>query len=246
MRTALRIFLAASCVTVCLGALAQGVGTSIWEKPGGETMPAASWLGSTGLVFVPSALVGPPMSAQGYFHWIKDLEGNDSNDEDTDVYLWGADVAVTSNLEVGAVRVDPRDNGSGETILNAKYNLDLGRWTNNPAAPEVAVGVRDLTDELSRTLYVVLTKNLELRETEGISRFSLSAGFGSSEEDDSPLDGFFVGLELVPASGFRLQGEYDGDAFNACLRFYPVRNLSLDIATIDGSLGVGATYRSGF
>lgn len=241
MRIGRSFFVAAFAVTLCVGAFAQGVGTSIWEKPGGETVPTASWLGSTGLVFVPSALVGPPMSAQGYFHWIKDIE-----DCDADLYLWGADVAVTSNLEVGAVRVDPRDGGSGETILNAKYNLDLGRWTANPAAPEVAIGVRDATNELNRALYVVLTKDLELRETEGISRFSLSAGFGSTEEDGGVLDGFFVGLELVPAPGFRLQAEYDADNFNACLRFYPTRNLSLDIATIDGNLGLGATYRTGF
>lgn len=243
LRTTRSVFLAAFAVICCVGAFAQGVGTSIWEKPGGETMPAASWLGSTGVVFIPSALVGRAMSAQGYFHWINDV---DVDGGETDMYIWGADVMLTSNLEIGAVRYDFRDADWDETVINAKYNLDLGRWTGNPSAPEVAVGVRDLTDELNRALYVVVTKAIQLRETEGVSQFTLSAGFGSTEEDNGTLDGFFVGVELVPSPGFRLQGEYDGDAFNACLRFFPTRNLSLDVATIDGSLGLGATYRTGF
>lgn len=243
LRITRSVFLVAFAVVFCFGAFAQGVGTSIWEKPGGETMPVASWLGSTGVVFIPSALVGPAMSAQGYFHWIKDV---DVDSGESDVEIWGADVALTSNLEIGAVRVDFRDTDVAETLINAKYNLDLGRWTRNPSAPEVAVGVRDATDELNRALYVVLTKEIQLRETEGVSQFSLSLGFGNTELDEGTLDGFFVGVELVPSPGFRLQGEYDGDAFNACLRFFPTRSLSLDIATIDGNLGLGATYRTGF
>jgi hypothetical protein len=253
LRVTLALLVAMVLVSFGASAFAQGLGTSIWEKPGGETTPAASWLGSTGVVLIPSAQVGPVHSAQAYGHWVN--VNNVVGGEEKDVEVWGADVMLTGNLEVGAVRfqnvlVAGTDSGSGrftnETLLNAKYQLDIGQWTSNSQAPIVAVGVRDLTNALDRVYYVAATKDMRLRETEGLSEFTATLGFGSSNSGDGIMDGFFAGVELTPAASFRIQAEYDADNFNACLRFYPTSTVSIDVGSLDGSLGIGATYRTGY
>jgi hypothetical protein len=231
--------------------LGQGIGYSIWEKPPAETQPVISWYGQTGLIAVPSALVGPPMSVQAGAHWVNTNWTIGTQEED--LWAYAATVAVTGNLEVGVARlehvpalVNGTERFDDNTIFNAKYNVDFGRWTRIPEAPEVAVGVWDIGNEVNRGYYVVATKSLHLREVEGPADVTFTIGFGNNELDKGALDGIFGGIELVPAPMVRLQAEYDAEDFNAALRIFVSKNLSLDAATIDGDLGVGATYRIGF
>ena len=230
---------------------AQGLGYSVWEKPTGEKQPIASFYGHTGLVAIPSALVGPPMSAQFVAHWVNtDWE---IGDEEEDLWMWGATAALTGNIEVTALRVENAVKGTGtdqhfddETVVGVKMNLDLGRWTQNPAAPQLAIGVWDVSDELNRAYYVVMTKELHIRELEGPADLTLTLGFGNNELDRGALDGFFAGVEFSPMPRLKLQAEYDADDFNAVARFYPTPNLSIDVGSMDDDLTVGATYKIGW
>jgi hypothetical protein len=251
--------LATLTLTAALAALlastarSQGLGYSIWEETPAEHKPVASFLGHTGLVHIPSALVGRPLAVQSFAHRIDTDYRAGTREED--LFIWGANVAVTGNLELNAARLENVLVGAGtdahfedQTVLGGKYNLDLGRWTHNPLAPELAIGVWDASDEINRAYYVVLTKQISLREPEGPADLTLTLGFGNNEANRGALDGVFGGVEFVVAPMFRLQVEYDGEDVNGCLRFFPTRNLSLDIAGFDdfNVLGLGATYRVGF
>lgn len=252
MRVTLTVLVAVCLASLGASAYCQGLGTSIWEQPAGESTPSASFLGSTGVVLIPSAQVGPVRSAQIYGHWAN--TNYKIGNETKDFWAYGADVMLTANLEVGALRIQniPVEQAGGtgyfedQTVANAKYRLSMARWTGNPEAPEVAIGVRDITDQYNRTYYVVATEPVTLKETEGVSKFNLTAGFGNTEQGTGVLDGFFAGIEFVPRPEVKLQADYDAHNLNACVRYYPIPNISLDVATLDGDLSLGATYRSGF
>lgn len=230
---------------------AQGMGYSIWQKPTGETEPTMSWYGPTGLIAIPSALVGPPVSGQASIHWVNTNWTISGREEDLLVY--GASVALTGNVELAVTRMENvpvavagSQQFKDATLIHAKYNVDLGRWARVAQAPEVAFGVWDIGDEVNRAYYVAVTKPLHLREPEGPVDLTLTIGYGNNEADAGALDGLFAGVELAPAPMVKIQAEYDAEDFNACIRFFPTRNLSIDVATIDSDLGVGATYRLGF
>jgi len=235
----------------CAVSFGQGIGYSIWEKPPAESKPVVSWYGQTGLIAIPSALIGPPMSVQVGAHWVNTNWRIGTQKED--LWAYTGTVAITGNLEVGMARLENVQKASGgavrfdsETIANAKYNVDLGRWTGMEKAPELAIGVWDVTDEFNRGYYLVATKELHLREVEGPSDLTLTVGFGNNELDTGAMDGVFFGIEIVPTAMVRLQADYDAEDFNAALRIFPTKDLSLDVATVDGHLGVGASYRIGF
>lgn len=235
----------------CAASLGQGLGYSIWEKPTGETEPVISWYGQTGLVLIPSALVGPAASIQAGAHWVNTnwIVGA----EKEDLWLYAGTVSLTDDLEVGAARlrhVPVVRSGAARfdnaTVLNAKYRVPLGKLAGLAKAPDVAIGVWDITDDLNRGYYVVASKALHTRDVGGPADLTVTVGLGNNEADEGTMDGFFAGLEMAPAPMFRLQAEYDAENFNAALRFFPTRSLSLDFATIDGDLGVGASVRFGF
>ncbi|MBC7289096.1 MAG: YjbH domain-containing protein [Armatimonadetes bacterium] len=242
-------------VTLMLGivgsAFGQGLGYSIWEQPTGEKESIASFVGHTGLATIPSALVGPPQSLQVFAHWTN--TNWQIGTEEQDLWAWGASAAITGNIEVYALRLQnvvesagSRQTFEDETVVGAKYNVDIGRWTQNPDAPQLAVGVWDIANEVNRAYYVALTKELHLREPEGPSDLVVTLGFGNNELNDGALDGFFAGVEFAPMPRVRLQAEYDAEDFNFAARLFPTRNLSIDVASMDSNLCVGATYRIGY
>jgi hypothetical protein len=240
---------------VCIagGAWAQGLGESIWEQPGGEVSPAAAWFGNTGLMAVPSAQVRPALTAQVSYHWIHDaseIEGNSQN-----LQVFSADAMATGDLEVGVTRfrdvatVELQDSTpvagfTDKTTINGRYHLDISRWTSNPEAPDVAIGVRDISDEINRSLYVVVSKGLHVRQQQGPFDVTATLGYGNSKQSGGLLDGIFGGIDFSPGQAFRVQAEYDAQEWNACVRFYPTRTLSLDFGTFNSNLGIGATYES--
>ena len=253
MRYTYTALLALLLVCITAGAWAQGLGESIWEKPGPEVSPVASWLGNTGLMAIPTAQVRPAQTAQLFYHYLHN--GSQIGDDEENLQAFGADAMVTGDFEVGVtrlqdvVRIEENDSTTTAsfddvTAFNARYHLDLGKWTSNPEAPDVAIGVRDIADSVNRGLYVVVSKGLHLRQDQGPYDVTVSLGFGHTKTDGGLLDGFFGGVDFSPGTSFRIQAEYDAQDWNACVRFYPCRTLSIDLGTFDSNFGAGLTYES--
>jgi len=213
---------------------------SVWDIETPESNVTNSWIGSTGMILTPTARTCAPQGVIGSFHWV------DTDPDSSDV--WSINVGITSNIEIGAARFNDAFGGTqSETIGNVKVNLDLPRWTDNPEAPELAVGVWDIGNNLNRAYYVVLTKEIELKEEGTISNFRVNLGYADNDTDtNGALDGIFGGIELCPFEHALGQIEYDGENINATLRYHPSDWLSLELASIDGDLGVGVNVHSGF
>ena len=253
MRYTYTALLALLLVCIAGGAWAQGLGESIWEKPGPEVSPVASWLGGTGLMAIPSAQVRPAQTAQIFYHWLHNASQIDNVQENLQVY--GADAMVTGDFEVGVTRLqnvtrlETADSTTtavfdSVTTFNGRYHLDLAKWTGNAEAPDVAIGVRDIADEVNRALYVVVSKGFHLRNQQGPYDVTLTGGYGHTKDDAGILSGFFGGIDFTPGDNFRIQAEYDAQDWNACVRFYPCRTLSIDLGTFDSNIGAGLTYES--
>lgn len=232
----------ASLSTVCL---AQGVFYGMWEEPAPERGPVPSWYGSTGLIVTPTALICPPHQVQGYAH---QMEFDIKNQT-----IIGANVGLTPNLEVGVTRIDniqSRDPGPityvDETIMNIKYRVDVGRWFNNPLTPDVALGVWDWANDLNRAYYLVMSKQVPLAEETTGRQMNLHVGLGNNDRGSGPLDGIFLGVDLVPFNNSVLQLEYDGDDINGALRYYAAPWISLDMGLISDDLGWGASVNTNF
>jgi len=213
------------------------------ESP--ESTPQTAWFGTTGLLMTPSAYIAAPMKLSANWHRIQ----MDNVDQD----LASVSAALTADLEFGVARVHnvlvpgiDADRYVNKTIVSAKYNIDLARWFGLDLAPEFAVGVRDLSDEVNRAIYAVASKNFRIREQGTLSQFTLHLGWGNTEHNYGALDGFFAGVEFVPFKGGLVQAEWDNENYNACLRYYPVPFCSVDVGVVDGDFAYGVTARSAF
>ena len=212
---------------------------SVWdiETPAGNV--SNSWIGSTGMVLTPTARTCAPQGVIGSFHWV--------NTDPDSWDVWSINVGITSNIEVGAARFNDAFGGAqSETVANVKVNLDMPRWTNNPEAPELAVGMFDVGDQLNRAYYVVITKEVELKEEGTISNLSLNLGYADNTNDHGALDGIFGGIAFSPFDHSLLQAEYDGKDVNASFRYHASDWLSLELGSLDGDLGVGVNVHTGF
>ncbi len=213
---------------------------SVWDIEKPEANVTNSWIGSTGMVLTPTARTCAPQGVIGSFHWVN--TDPDSSD------VWSVNVGITSNIEIGAARFnDAFGGGQSEIVGNVKVNLDLPRWTKNAEAPELAVGVWDIGNELNRAYYVVITKEIELKEEGTIANLRLNLGYADNDMDtNGALDGIFGGLEFSPFERGLVQVEYDGADVNATVHYHPSDWLSLEIASLDGDLGVGVNVHTGF
>lgn len=223
---------------------AQGIFYGQWEEQGPEMGSVPSWYGSTGLVITPTALICPTQQIQGYLHQM-DFEVKSQT-------VYGANVGLTSDVEVGATHIKnispraPAESGfTKETIMHAKYKLNVAEWFDNPLAPDVSLGVWDWANELNRSYYLVLSKEVPVEETTGRA-MSVHVGLGNNDRDAGPLDGLFGGVELVPFAESLLQIEYDGDDINGALRYYPAPWISLDIGIISDDFGWGVSANTNF
>lgn len=193
--------------------------------------PAPSFLGPTGLLFVPTAdVVG-----MGEFN----VGGAVARFDETDISWISGNVGLLPQLEVGATLVKP-EHADSEAMLNAKYRLLKPALT----ATTLSVGMIDITDEVSRSAYAVLTHNvgagLVLREGP-FSNPRVHVGVGGGL-----FDGVFLGGEVTVGSKVDLIGEYDSHDFNFGARFPLSKSFELTAAVLDNfdDVGVGAAFTS--
>ncbi len=239
MRTRLVFTVAALVLALACATVVADPYLSIWEMETAESNVTNSWTGSTGMILTPTANTCVPQAMIGSFHWI-DIEPSAAD-------IWSVNIGITADLEIGAARLSQEWAGrDSEIIANAKYNLDLGRWSENPDAPEVAVGVWDMGNAVNRTYYLVLTQDMEIAEEAEVSNLRVSIGYGDTDVDGGVMDGIFGGIEFVPFESGLVKIEYDADDFNAALAYSWSDKLSLEIASIDGDLGAGVNFQTGF
>jgi hypothetical protein len=224
-----------------MSACAQGIVPESWEQSGPEATPVASWFGSTGLVVIPTAYVLDPATAQVEYHHI-----NADNNGNPALQIFGGNVGVTSDLEVGVTRFQGIETGdslnptTSKTALNAKYHLQMNKWLNSPDMPDVAVGVFDVTNQFNRAWYVVASKQVNFLES-GPTSLGLHLGYARNEARQGALDGIFGGVDFVPFKNLIAQAEYDSNHFNAAVRYFPTKWFSLDLSSVDSNFGWGAT-----
>ncbi len=223
----------------------QGIFYGTWEEPAPELQPVPSWYGSTGLIVTPTALMCPPHQIQGGWHQMEfDIK---------EQRVYGANVGITPQIEVGITRVQnikPRGvaqtSYTDETILNAKYKLDMAEWFDNPLAPDVAIGVWDWANDLNRAYYLVMSKEVPMAQEVAGRQLNVHLGVGNNDRNTGPLEGIFFGADLVPFESSLLQLEYDGDNLNGALRYYPANWISLDAGLVDDNFGWGVGIGTNF
>ncbi|MEA3403253.1 MAG: hypothetical protein U9R79_18570 [Armatimonadota bacterium] len=214
----------------------------LWDAEDVRQTPITGWFGTSGLVVVPTAEVLEYQDMQVHFTAV--------DDEDLDwQYVWGANTCILPGLEAGVTMLDdaytPAEVDS-ELVFQAKYQLDLQEFLElSEDFPTVAIGGRDLADDVNRAVYVTFTKDLTAtREPESAVR--LTVGLGETEIGDAPLDGLFAGVDMTPFDFARLQLEHDGENFNAALRYWWSEWAITGIGVVDGQPGVTVVVSSQF
>ncbi len=213
---------------------------SVWDVEKPETNVTNSWIGSTGMVFTPTARNCPAQGAVVSYHWI-------NTDPDAGE-LWSANIGLTPNFEIGAVRLADAfvEGDDAEYIANVKYRVSLARWTDNPDAPELSVGVWDLGNKVNRSFFLVMSQDLTIAEEGERSELRAHLGYGDTKQGDGLLDGFFGGIEFSPMENGLLQIEHDGENLNLAYHYNFSETIALELGSIDGDLGLGLTWHKGF
>lgn len=214
--------------------------TSVWYTDAPEKNVSNSWIGSTGMYYTPTARTAPAQAMVSSIHWV--------NTEPNAMTTLGINVGITPNFELGGVRIaDGFGGDETEVIANAKYNIDLTRILEQEELPELAVGAWDIGNEFNQTFYVVMTKDLAIKEDADVANLRFSIGYSEADiNTDNSLDGLFGGIEFVPFEDGLIQLEYDGGDFNGGLRYYPNEWISLEVASLDGDAGLGFNVHTGF
>lgn len=241
------MLIAMAVLGVLVAAHAQTVPILDWGTGTPEKGSQPSWYGPTGLIYTPTALVGAPLKVRGGFHSV-DFEESQT--------VLNATVALTNCIEASVARIEnvPPSAGllgggfSTETVASAKYKIALDSWVGGlQVAPDLAVGVWDLSDSVNRTFYVVASMGLSVTGNDADSPLKVHVGFAQSERackvGDLKLggiDGLFAGIEFVPTANALLQVEYDSEDINAALRYFPLSWLSVEAGVIDGDFAWGA------
>jgi len=240
---ALAVSLIVMIAVTCSG---QGFIYSPWEAAAPETEVTPSWYGFTGLVRTPTALISTPQKITGSAHQVE-FDGDHHG-------VYGATVGLMPTLEIGAARVEdvlqdtPIPTYATETVVNVKYEANIGGLFNNPMAPKMAIGIFDIGDQINRTNYVVLSRSIGLAQGSAspLPQGNVHIGYASAERDPAGLDGIFGGIDFVAAQDTLAQIEYDGEDINGALRYYPAPWISLDAGMVNSELGYGFTINSGF
>lgn len=210
---------------------------SVWGVDTPATRVNNSWIGSSGMIMTPVAKTVAPQAGIWTVHYIDYDAGK--------VQSANVNFGITPSLEVGAAYIDVDGDGS-EVVANAKYSLDLAKWTGNEDAPEVAIGAWDIANEFNRSFYVVLSQDVRLKESGDTSNFRLHLGYGDNDLDGGALDGFFGGIEFIPFERGLIQLEHDGENLNAAFNYYISDTVGLQIGSLDGDLGAGISLHTGF
>ena len=69
-------------------------------------------------------------------------------------------------------------------------------------------------------------------------------GFGDNEEEGGALDGVFGGVDFTVNKQAIIQTEYDGEHFNALVRWKIGHRLSVDGGAVDGDFTYGISFNT--
>jgi hypothetical protein len=197
--------------------------------PGGMSN---SWVGSTGLIITPTATIAKTAGAIASFHYL-DTDPNSGN-------VYNVNVGLPGGFELGAAWLDDGYTGADdEAVVNLKYNVDLSQVVGGLDTPDLAVGAWDITNEVNRAYYLVLSTDVPLTPDAEFSAVRVSLGFADSDIDADRMDGIFGGIEVVPFRWGLVKAEYDGEDINASLSYQASDWASVEVATLDGELGLG-------
>ncbi len=188
-----------------------------------------TWIGTTGLVIIPTADTAGGQELIASFNWI---------DTEHDSTIIGSGIfGLTPQFELGVAIVDAGDDSEG--IINLKYNVNLPRLINNPRAPDLAIGVWDLGDQLDQAIYLALSNDFA-----GPTNARWTLGVAGS--DGGSLDGLLAGVEFAVVPQGTIQVDYDGDDVNAAYRHRVSDQFSLGVGIIDGDLALNAALYADF
>ncbi|UCC68213.1 MAG: hypothetical protein JSV79_14080 [Armatimonadota bacterium] len=199
--------------------------------------PVGAWagpslVGPSGLVTIPTAeVLGMTEWNAGISElWIEDGEN---------VSVVYANVGLMPRMEVGASRED-FEAGEAETLVNAK----LGLIRNVPGEVSLAVGMVDVTDQVDRTAYAVLSHTLGaglMMRRGKVTSPQLHVGIGGGR-----FDGLFGGVSATLDGRMQVMAEYDGDDVNLAAIWPVAMNLTGTVAVLNGldDLGVGLALSS--
>ena len=200
------------------------VSTSVaWGSP--------SLLGPTGLLRVPTA------DALGMLQWNAGASNIWASGGPNESNLY-ANVGLLPRLEVGACRNEFEDLES-ETLLNAKY-----AFLKLPGEIALAGGVIDLTDQIDRSAYAVVSHELGAGVISPHGQFTmprLHVGVGGGR-----FDGLFGGVSVVVGTKADVMAEYDGEDFNLGVRLPLIPKVELTAAAMNSfdDFGLGVAARS--
>ena len=207
-----------------LAALVLSCYTTGWAAP--------SLLGPTGLVTIPTADV----LGMGQFTVGLTAVAADEGEEETILY---ANTGLLPRLEAGFAR-EEFDDAETETLLNAKLRL-LGPL---PGKVSLAVGMSDITDQVDRSGYVVVSHTLGaglLTRFGQVTTPEIHVGAGAGR-----FDGLFGGVSTTVDRRVGLMAEYDGDDINIGARMPVAPQLEATVAALDGlgDLALGLSFSS--
>jgi hypothetical protein len=193
---------------------------------------APSLVGPTGLIAVPTA------EALGMAEWNLGATGVQVDDGDDATILY-ANVGLAAGLEAGVAR-EKVEGAEAETLVNAKLRL-VGPL---PGKVSVAAGMMDVTDQVDRSGYVVLSHTLGaglVMRRGYVTSPQVHVGVGSGR-----LDGLFGGLSTTVSGRIGLMAEYDGENVNFGVRLPLAPKLEATAAALDGTeeVAVGLSFAS--
>ncbi|MGD9495155.1 MAG: hypothetical protein AB7Y46_02475 [Armatimonadota bacterium] len=236
----LAVVVAAALVMSTVLGWAQGWDAGdVWLAEDARNTPLPSWFGSTGLVVVPTAQTLGLKGIQANVNVV------DLDDEWQTVASINA--GLYEGLEVGVTSLDEAyAGGDREVVVQAKYRLPTELFFGpDEGLPMVAIGGRDLGDQVNRAWYLVLTTQVPLNPG-ATKRADLTIGVGDTEVSDSPLEGVFAGVDLELFDYMRLNIEHDGENLNAALRYFWSEWAVTEAGLLDDDLGFGFSYNTRF
>ncbi len=217
-------------------------GGYLWDAQAVQATPTQSWFGGTGMIVIPTAHTIPQKDLNAHLHVI------DADATDDWEVVSGLTTSIYPGVEVGLTHLSDAFTGTddNELVYHAKFGANLDDLLKlGPESPDIGIGVRDFTDKVNETWFVVLSKDFELDETTG-NTVGVSLGLGNGDVDDAPLDGFFAGVDFTPFDFARMQVEYDSENVNASLRYWWSEWAITEVGILDGQLSGGVSVHTGW
>jgi len=181
---------------------------------------APSLLGPTGLILTPTA------DTLGVTEFDLGISGIRSDDNGNETVVYG-NAGLLPGLEVGLSH-DRFEHEGSQTLVNAKLRLfrpPLGRFT-------LSAGMIDITDQIDRTSYVVLSHAIGAGVITRVGPVTLPQvhiGVGNGR-----LDRVFGGVSTVVGRRVEVMVEYDGTHVNVGARVPLALRFAATVAGLDG------------